>query len=67
MVEEDMPVVQIEMWAGRTEEQKEKLIKGITDAFKEIGVKPEKVTIIIHDIPKSNWSIGGVPASKINQ
>lgn len=49
-----MPVVHIEMWPGRTEGEKEKLIKGITKAFEEIGVKPEHVTIVIHEVPKSN-------------
>jgi len=60
-----MPVVQVEMWEGRTVEQKEKLIKGITRAFEEMGVKPERLTIIIHDIPKSNWGMRGEQASKI--
>jgi len=60
-----MPVVIIEMWEGRTKEQKEKLIKGITRAFEEIDVKAEWLDIIIHDVPKSNWGIRGEQASKI--
>lgn len=61
-----MPVVLVEMWEGRTEEQKEKLMKGIMKAFEAIGVKKEKVTIVIHDTPKSNWGIEGEQASKTN-
>ena len=60
-----MPIVIVEMWTGRNEEQKEKLIKGITKAFEEIGVKPERLNIIIHDVPKSNWGVGGEQASKL--
>lgn len=60
-----MPVVIVEMWEGRTEEQKEKLIEGITRAFGEIGVKPEWLDIIIHDVPRSNWGVGGKQASKM--
>ncbi len=60
-----MPVVTVQMWAGRTDEQKEKLIKGITKAFEDIGVKPESLHIIIHDIPKSNWGTRGEQASKL--
>ena len=60
-----MPVVIIEMWKGRTEEQKERLIKGITKAFEEIGVKAEWLNIIIHDVPKSNWGMRGEQASKL--
>ncbi|MBI2184684.1 MAG: tautomerase family protein [Thaumarchaeota archaeon] len=59
-----MPVVQVEMWTGRTDGEKEKLMKGISKAFEEIGVKPERLTIIIHENPKSNWGTGGQPASK---
>ena len=61
-----VPVVRVEMWEGRTEEDKERLIRGITKAFEEIGVKPEWLTIIIHDVPKSNWGMRGQQASKIS-
>jgi 4-oxalocrotonate tautomerase len=59
-----MPVVIVEMWEGRSIEQKEKLIKGITKAFEEMGVKPEWLNIIIHDVPKNNWGSRGELASK---
>ena len=59
-----MPVVEVNMWEGRSAEQKEKLIKSITKAFEEIGVTPEHLTIIIHDIPKTNWGMRGQQASK---
>ena len=60
-----MPVVIVEMWEGRTEEQKEKLIKGIIKAFELIGVNKNLVTVIIHDTNKKNWGINGEQASKI--
>ena len=60
-----MPVVIVEMWEGRSTEQKERLIKGITRAFEEIGVKAEWLNIIIHDIPKDNWGTRGEQASKL--
>jgi 4-oxalocrotonate tautomerase len=61
-----LPVVTIEMWIGRTDEQKDKLMNGITKAFDEIGVKPESLTIIIHDVSKNNWGTNGTQASKTN-
>ena len=54
-----MPVVTIEMWEGRTLEQKKKLVEGITAAMVNIGVSPDAVHIIIKDVPKHNWAIGG--------
>jgi len=60
-----LPVVIVEMWEGRTPEQKERLIKAITHAFEEINVKPESLSIIIHDCPKTNWGTHGQQASKM--
>jgi 4-oxalocrotonate tautomerase len=60
-----MPVVIVEMWEGRTSEQKETLIKGITRAFEQIGTKAEVLHIVIHDVPKSNWGTRGQQASKL--
>ncbi|GAI01123.1 unnamed protein product [marine sediment metagenome] len=54
-----MPVVIVEMWEGRTIEQKKQLAEGITSSFVKIGVPQEVVHIIIKDNPKHNWAIGG--------
>ena len=59
-----MPVVTVEMWEGRTVEQKKQLVEGITSAFVKIGVPPEAVHIIIKDNPKHNWAAGGKLASE---
>ena len=60
-----MPVVIVEMWQGRTEEQKAKLIKGITKAFEGIGVPADHLHIILHDVPKCNWGMSGKLASRM--
>lgn len=55
-----MPVVNIYMWSGRTEEQKRKLVEGITEVFQTAaGVPPEVLHIIFQDIPKSDWAVAG--------
>jgi len=59
-----MPVVTIEMWEGRTIEQKKQLVQGITSTFVEMDVPPEVVHIIIKDNPKHNWATGGKLASE---
>ena len=58
-----MPVVVVEMWEGRTIEQKRGLAEGITGEFVKIGVPQEHVHIIFRESPKSSWSIGGKLAS----
>ena len=59
-----MPVVVIEMWEGRTIEQKKKLVEGITASFVEIGTSPEAVHIILKDNHKHNWANNGKLASE---
>ena len=59
-----MPVVIVEMWEGRTIEQKKQLAEGITSSLVKIGVPQEAVHIIIKDNPKHNWAIGGKLASE---
>ena len=59
-----MPIVKVEMWAGRSHEQKQKLAKAITEAIVDIGGAPAEGTFVIfEDVPKENWAQGGVLAS----
>ena len=59
-----MPVVIVEMWEGRTIEQKKQLVEGITSSLVKIGVPQDAVHIIIKDNPKHNWATGGKLASE---
>lgn len=60
-----MPIVTIDMWAGRTNEQKEMLIEKVTKAVSEsTGAPPEKTWVIIREVEKSDWGVGGKPADK---
>ena len=59
-----MPLVIVEMWEGRTIEQKQQLAADITSALMKVGAPQESVQIIIKDNPKHNWAIGGTLASE---
>jgi 4-oxalocrotonate tautomerase len=54
-----MPVVQVSVWAGISEENKKRMVEGITKVIEELGVPREAITIIIEEIPKTNWASGG--------
>ncbi len=55
-----MPVVIVEMWEGRTEDQKRRLVKAITDSMVDIAkVGPDHLHVIIHEVPKGNWGRAG--------
>ncbi|MBW2988814.1 2-hydroxymuconate tautomerase family protein [Candidatus Woesearchaeota archaeon] len=60
-----MPSIKIDMWKGRTDGQKAEIIKGVTDVFEKQGVPKEHVTVIINEVDKSNWGLGGKQASGI--
>ena len=59
-----IPVVHVNMWKGISEEAVEKIIKGITKVFVEMGIPSQAVEVIVHEIPKSHWGIDGKPATK---
>ncbi len=60
-----MPIMQVFLLEGRTDEQKAAFIRAVTDAAVEtIGVKAETVRIMITDMPKANFGIGGQSAKE---
>ena len=59
-----MPTVDVKMWKGVTEEAAEQIISGITKVFVELGIPDHAVHVVIQEIPKAHWGIGGKPATK---
>jgi 4-oxalocrotonate tautomerase len=59
-----MPVVIIEMWEGRSIEQKKQVVKEITATFVKLGVPADAVTVVLNDVPKHNWGTAGKLASE---
>ncbi|OAN88114.1 2-hydroxymuconate tautomerase [Marinobacter sp. EhC06] len=63
-----MPVAQINILEGRTDEQKEMLIREVTDAIsRSLGAPAESVRIIITEMPKQHFGIGGQSAKKLGR
>ncbi len=56
-----MPVVTVQMYTGRTSQQKRALVRAITDAMvKHAGAKPDNLHVILQEVPKENWALAGV-------
>ena len=56
-----MPTIRVEMFEGRTPEQKKEFFKAITEvACKTLGGKPEGVDVLIYELKKTDWATGGV-------
>jgi 4-oxalocrotonate tautomerase len=59
-----MPIVHANVWEGFGEEKAKKVIQNITKVFADLGVPAQAVDVLVHEIPKSHWGIGGEPASE---
>jgi 4-oxalocrotonate tautomerase len=56
-----MPTIRVELFEGRTPEQKRNLVAALTEAaVKTLGGSPESVDVLLFDIKPSDWSTGGV-------
>jgi 4-oxalocrotonate tautomerase len=55
-----MPVIRVEMWDGRTVEQKRELVEVLSKETARItGCGIESIYVIIDEIKKENWGAGG--------
>lgn len=52
------------VWKGFSNEAKRRVISGITKVFAEIGIPSEAVEVVIHEVPRENWGVGGEQASE---
>jgi 4-oxalocrotonate tautomerase len=56
-----VPIVRIEIWPGRTPDQKKALIRNVTDAVvSSVGCPEQAVEVLLYEVDKSDWAVGGV-------
>ena len=56
-----MPVIRLEMLAGRTQEQRDELAQVLTRETARIAKCPEAdVQLVITEVERSRWAVGGV-------
>lgn len=50
-----MPIINVQMWAGRSDEVNEQFMKALTDATVEVlNIEAETVTVLINEIEKEH-------------
>jgi 4-oxalocrotonate tautomerase len=55
-----MPYVNVSLYPGRTEQQKQDFAKAVTKSAVEIlKTKPEHVIVVFNENPKENWFLAG--------
>lgn len=53
---------------GRPPEKIEAMMKNVTEAVSEsLDAPKENVRVIVHEVPKTHWSIGGTTAKKLGR
>lgn len=59
-----MPIVTVQMYPGRSIDQKRTLVKALTDAMvQHAGTRPDNLHVVIEEVEKENWSIAGILGS----
>lgn len=60
-----MPNVRIELFEGRSDKEKEEMIRQVTIAMAaSLNIEKEEVDIIIQEIKRKDWATGGVTWDK---
>jgi len=58
-----MPIVHVYVWSEVSREAKARMIKGIAKVFEELGIPGQAVEVVIHEVPREKWGVGGEQAS----
>ena len=59
-----MPIVHVNFWDGIGEDKVKTMIRGITNVIVDLVVPENAVEVLVHEIPKTHWGIGGESASE---
>lgn len=59
-----MPLAQIYMWQGISQDIVNKIIAGVTDVFVGLGIPKQAVEVLVLELPKAHWGIEGLPATE---
>ena len=63
-----LPLIQVHMMEGRAPEKIEELIKNVTNTVSETLDAPrENVRVLVTEVPKTHWGIGGTSAKGLGR
>ena len=63
-----MPIIHAHILEGRTPEQKRALIASVTEAVAtSLDANPETIRVLVHEVAKSDWGIGGQTAEMLGR
>ena len=59
-----MPIIHVNVREGFGKEKAEVVIQKITKVFVDLSIPRQAMGVIVHEVPRSRWGIGGEPASE---
>ncbi len=63
-----MPIAQLYIIEGRTDEQKETLIREVSEAMaRSLDAPMDRIRVMITEMPKQHFGIGGQSARKLGR
>ena len=63
-----MPLVQVTIMEGRTQEKKEKFCMEVAEAaVRNLDVNLSQVRVVINEVPAEHWTIGGVSVARLKE
>jgi 4-oxalocrotonate tautomerase len=54
-----MPFVVVNMWPGRDDVAKRRIVEGITKVLEKERIPRTAISVILNEIPKNNWAEAG--------
>lgn len=58
-------VIEISLFTGRTIEAKRRLYAALVTELAAFGLAANDVKVILHEVPRENWGLRGLPGSEI--
>ncbi|WP_068676435.1 4-oxalocrotonate tautomerase [Oceanobacillus sp. Castelsardo] len=63
-----MPLVQISIMEGRSQEKIDAMMENVTNAVSESLDSPkENVRVVVNEVPKTHWAIGGTSVKNLGR
>lgn len=59
-------VIEISMFSGRSLDAKRRLYAELTTRLAMFGLAVQDLKVILHEVPRENWGLRGVPGSEID-
>ena len=63
-----MPIIDVKMVSGKTHEQKDQLIRALTESTAQIlDLDPSKIIVVLNEHSPESWAVGGKKVSEMKK